>query len=84
MPHRLLLISQWPHGNSCTWHMMYGYTLLVPTNQRVLNKSSKDMCDCIYMYDCIYVYIHMYTYICMIISVMLCYVMWNLFTVGSL
>ena len=23
-------------------HMMYGYTLLVPTNQRVLNKLSKE------------------------------------------
>ena len=24
------------------WHMMYGYTLLVPMNQRVLNKQSKE------------------------------------------
>ena len=24
------------------WHMMYGYTLLVPMNQKVLNKLSKE------------------------------------------
>ena len=24
VPSRLLLISQWPHGNSCTWaHVLY-------------------------------------------------------------
>ena len=24
------------------WHMMHGYTLLVPMNQKVLNKLSRD------------------------------------------
>ena len=36
-------------------HMMYGYTLLVPMNQRVLN---------IYTYMYVYIYIYMYVYIC--------------------
>ena len=36
------LSPQWLCGISCTWHMMYGYTLLVPMNQRVLNKQSKE------------------------------------------
>ena len=33
-------------------HMMYGYTLLVPINQRVLNKQSKErnINTCIYIY----------------------------------
>ena len=30
------LSPQWVCGNSCTFHMMYGYTLLIPMNQRVL------------------------------------------------
>ena len=36
------LSPQWLCGNSCTWHMMYSYILLVPMNQRVLNKQSKE------------------------------------------
>ena len=29
-------------GTHALGHMMYGYTLLVPVNQRVLNKQSKE------------------------------------------
>ena len=35
------LLSQWLCGNSLG-HMMHGYTLLVPMNQRVLNKLGKE------------------------------------------
>ena len=38
-------------------HMMYGYTLLVPMNQRVLKKQST-----IYIYVYIYIYIYIYIY----------------------
>ena len=40
-------------------HMMYGSTLLVPMNQRVLNKQSKER---IYIYI-IHIYIFFYIYI---------------------
>ena len=37
------LSAQWLCGNSCTLgHMMYGYTLLLPRNQRVLNNPIKE------------------------------------------
>ena len=44
-------------------HMMYGYTLPVSINQRVLNKLSKErnisVCACV----CVYIYIYIYIYI---------------------
>ena len=40
-------------------HMMYGYTLLVPMNQRVLNKLSKERnIKYIISYICIILYIY--------------------------
>ena len=41
VPSRLLPIRRWSHGNSCIWAYDSGYTLLVPMNQRVLNRLSK-------------------------------------------
>ena len=42
-------------------HMMYDYTLLLPMNQRVLNKLSKERNIIVH----IYIYIYIYIYICM-------------------
>ena len=42
-------------------HMMYGSTLLVPMNQRVLNKQSKER-NYIYIYS-VYIYIYIYIYV---------------------
>ena len=39
-------------------HMMYGYLLLVPMNQRVLNKLSKE--ESIIIPVCIYKYVNIY------------------------
>ena len=36
------LSSQWVCGTSLTWTSTYGYTLLVPMNQRVLNMLSEE------------------------------------------
>ena len=36
------LSSQWFCGNSCTWANGVRYTLLVPMNQKMLNKPSKE------------------------------------------
>ena len=49
MPSGLLAILQWPHGSSCSWPVKYGYTLLVPMNKRMLNKSSKEYYAHIYV-----------------------------------
>ena len=52
-------------------HMMYGYTLLVPMNQRVLNKQSREHNINIYIYF-LKLYIYIYTYIYIFLK--LCYV----------
>ena len=36
------LSPQWFVATHALGHMIYGYTLLVPMNQRVLNKQSKE------------------------------------------
>ena len=41
-PHGYYQSANGPVVTHALGHMMYGYTLLVPMNQRVLNKSSKD------------------------------------------
>ena len=43
-------------------HIMYAYTLLVPMNQRVLNKLSKELIYPYYIYIYIHIYIHIYIY----------------------
>ena len=61
-------VATHPHG-----HMMYGYMLLIPMNQRVLNKQSchkaivvitgRVHCFHDYIYIYIYIYLHAYKYI---------------------
>ena len=52
-------------------HMMYGYTLLVPMNQGVLNKQSKERNIIAYTYITLICYAHIYiimiTYITLIL-----------------
>ena len=40
-PDEAVRMMNYPYGNSCIWFNGLSYKLLVPTNQRVLNKSGK-------------------------------------------
>ena len=40
-PDEVVRMMNYPYGNSCIWFNDLRYTLLVPTNQRVLSKSGK-------------------------------------------